>query len=118
MGLVIAITFLSFGNKFEGNFFLAVGVGVFASIGTHLMWLFRPLFGFPSPETIAFPLTSLGSAGAAIGTTWSGYLSTHVGMMDALDSRSLTTKAIFSHTIGGLVSGITANYIFILVSLL
>ena len=33
MGLVIAITFMSYNSKgFEGNFFLATGVGVFASI--------------------------------------------------------------------------------------
>ena len=244
MGLVIAITFISLGQNFEGNFFLAVGVGVLASIvgsvvsvrmltyyskkhynipkdddpikkiddnefhritregtfinrllesaldggkngveiglqiipgiliistlvimitnqppvegftgsalegigylpkfGKHLMFIFRPLFGFTSPEAIAFPLTSLGSAGAAvgfveefltqgyigikdiavftaIGTTWSGYLSTHVGMMDALHSRALTTKAIISHTIGGLVSGVVANYLFMLVGFL
>jgi hypothetical protein len=115
------------------------GVGYLPAVGKHLMFIFHPLFGFDSPEAIAFPLTSLGSAGAAIGfvdeflangyidvkdiavftaigTTWSGYLSTHVGMMDALKSRSLTTKAIFSHTIGGLVSGIVANYLYILIS--
>ncbi|QLY40637.1 hypothetical protein HF295_07180 [Hujiaoplasma nucleasis] len=117
------------------------GVGWLPSIGKHLMFIFKPLFGFDSPEAIAFPLTSLGSAGAAIGfvdeflssgfidvkdiavftaigTTWSGYLSTHVGMMDSLDSRPLTSKAIFSHTIGGLVSGISANYLFILITLI
>ena len=116
------------------------GVGWLPEIGKHLMFIFKPLFGFHSPEAIAFPLTSMGSAGAAlgfvdeflangfidvkdiavftaIGTTWSGYLSTHVGMMDSLNSRALTSKAIFSHTIGGLVSGIAANYLFILVSL-
>lgn len=116
------------------------GVGYLPRFGTHLMFIFKPLFGFTSPEAIAFPLISLGSAGAAlgivpefldngyiaikdiavftaIGTTWSGYLSTHVGMMDSLNARPLTTKAIMSHTLGGLVSGIAANYIFMLVSL-
>ncbi|AIO19163.1 hypothetical protein KQ51_01286 [Candidatus Izimaplasma bacterium HR1] len=114
------------------------GIGYLPKIGQHLMFIFKPLFGFTSPEAIAFPLTSLGSAGAAvgfveeflnqgyigikdiavftaIGTTWSGYLSTHVGMMDALHSRPLTTKAIIAHTIGGLVSGVAANYLFIFV---
>lgn len=116
------------------------GVGYLPAIGSHLMFIFKPLFGFTSPEAIAFPLTSLGSAGAAlgfveefliqgyisvkdiavfaaIGTTWSGYLSTHVSMMDALNSRALTTKAIFAHTIGGLVSGVVANYLYILLTL-
>jgi hypothetical protein len=114
------------------------GVGYLPAIGKYLMFIFHPLFGFDSPEAIAFPLTSLGSAGAAlgfvdeflangyidvkdiavftaIGTTWSGYLSTHVGMMDALKSRALTTKAILAHTIGGLVSGIVANYLYMLI---
>ena len=117
------------------------GVGYLPAIGQHLMFIFRPLFGFDYPEAIAFPLTSLGSAGAAvgfvdeflangyidvkdiavftaIGTTWSGYLSTHVGMMDALKSRALTTKAILAHTVGGLVSGIVANYLYIILAAL
>lgn len=116
------------------------GVGYLPKFGSHLMFIFKPLFGFTSPEAIAFPLISLGSAGAAIGivpefldngyitikdiavftaigTTWSGYLSTHVGMMDALNARPLTTKALLAHTVGGLVSGIAANYIFMIVSL-
>lgn len=116
------------------------GVGYLPRIGQHLMFIFKPLFGFTRPEAIAFPLTSLGSAGAAlgfveeflnsgyigvkdiavftaIGTTWSGYLSTHVGMMDALKSRALTSNAILSHTIGGLVSGIVANYLYMFIML-
>lgn len=114
------------------------GIEYLPKFGQHLMFIFKPLFGFTEPEAIAFPLTSLGSAGAAvgfveeflengyitvkdiavftaIGTTWSGYLSTHVGMMDALHARPLTSKAILAHTIGGLVSGVAANYIYILV---
>lgn len=116
------------------------GVGALPFIGQYLMFIFRPLFGFTTPEAIAFPLTSLGSAGAAvgfvplflengyitikdiavftaIGTTWSGYLATHISMMDSLDSRSLSGKAIVSHTIGGIVSGVVANYLFILLTL-
>jgi hypothetical protein len=37
--------------------------------------------------------------------------------MDSLDSRSLSGKAILAHTIGGLVSGVAANYLFILLTL-
>ena len=117
------------------------GIGYLPTIGQHLMFIFKPLFGFTTPEAIAFPLTSLGSAGAAvglveqfltdglvtvkdiavftaIGTTWSGYLSTHVGMMDTLHARPLTSKAILAHTIGGLVSGIVANYLYIFLQLI
>ncbi len=51
----------------------------------------------------------------AMGMYFSGYLSTHVGMMDTLRARSLTTKAIISHTIGGIVAGITSHFIFIII---
>ena len=87
------------------------------------------------------PDKALGAAGAAIGMAerlvagglanahdvavftamcmcWSGYLSTHVAMMDALKSSHLTGKAILSHTIGGLVAGISANLIFQLIAML
>lgn len=43
---------------------------------------------------------------------WSGYLSTHVAMMDSLKFRNLTGTAILSHTIGGIAGGIAANIIF------
>jgi hypothetical protein len=50
-----------------------------------------------------------------MGMTWSGYLSTHVSMLDALDARPLIGKAILSHTIAGLCGGIIAHWIFVLV---
>lgn len=114
------------------------GIGLLPMIGEKLSFILRPLFGFNSPEAIAFPITSLGAVGAAMslvpkfitdgivtpndiavftamGMCWSGYLSTHVGMMDALNARSLTGKAILSHTIGGLCAGISAHFIFMLI---
>lgn len=117
------------------------GVGVLPMLGEYLMFIFKPLFGFTSPEAVAFPLTSLGSAGAALGfipnflengyitikdiavftamgTTWSGYLSTHISMMESLGARKLSGKAILSHTIGGIVSGVVANYLFIIMDLI
>ena len=116
------------------------GIGILPMLGGYLMFIFKPLFGFTSPEAVAFPLTSLGSAGAAIGfipnflengyitikdiavftamgTTWSGYLSTHISMMDSLGARKLSGKAILSHTIGGIVSGVVANYLFIIIDM-
>ena len=113
------------------------GVGVLPWIGGKLSFILNPLFGFSSPEAIAVPITALGSTGAAIGTVanmaaagkvsgndiavftaicmcWSGYLSTHIGMMDALGVRKLSSKAILSHTIGGIVAGIVAHYLFVL----
>jgi spore maturation protein SpmB len=117
------------------------GVGLLPWIGSKLNFILQPLFGFSSPEAIAVPITALGAAGAAIGIVekliaagqanahdiavftamcmcWSGYLSTHVAMMDALKSSKLTGKAIACHTVGGLCAGVAANWIFRLISLL
>ena len=114
------------------------GIGLLPIIGNKISSILEFLFGFKSAEAIAFPITSLGAVGAAMslvpkfitdgiitpndiavftamGMCWSGYLSTHVGMMDALNARNLTSKAIFSHTIGGLVAGISAHFIFTLI---
>jgi spore maturation protein SpmB len=100
-----------------------------------------PLFGFSSPEAIAVPITALGAAGAAIGIVekllaagqvnahdiavftsmcmcWSGYLSTHVAMMDSLKCRELTGKAILYHTIGGICAGIASNWLYTLITLI
>lgn len=113
------------------------GVGVLPWIGQKLEFILKPLFGFQSPEAIAFPITSLGAAGAAIGLVpemlqnnliggneiavftamgmcWSGYLSTHVAMMDGLKCRELTGKAISSHTLGGIVAGVSAHFLYLL----
>ena len=114
------------------------GIGLLPLIGEKISFILKPLFGFTSPEAIAFPITSLGAVGAAMslvpqfitdgiitpndiavftamGMCWSGYLSTHVGMMDALNARELTSKAILSHTIGGLIAGISAHLIYMLI---
>ncbi len=115
------------------------GVALFPKLGELINPILQPLFGFTSAEAIAFPITALGSVGAAMGLVrdfitkgligpndiavftamgmcWSGYLSTHVGMMDALGVRKLSSKAILSHTIGGICAGVSANYIYLLVS--
>ena len=117
------------------------GVALLPWLGQKLSFIIQPLFGFQRPEAISVPITALGAAGAAIGIVeklvqsrlagahdiavftamcmcWSGYLSTHVAMMDALKSSHLTGKAILCHTIGGLCAGISANLLFQLFSLL
>ncbi|PID89006.1 MAG: hypothetical protein CSB01_04325, partial [Bacteroidia bacterium] len=76
------------------------GVPVLPKVAGQIWWLFKGLFGFQYSELIAFPITSLGSVGAALslmksfvakgmiganevavftamGMCWSGYLSTH-----------------------------------------
>lgn len=113
------------------------GVGILPWIGSKLSFILSPLFGFSSPEAIAVPITALGSTGAAIGTVakmaavgkvsgndiavftaicmcWSGYISTHIAMMDALGTKEATGKALISHTIGGLVAGVAAHILYML----
>ena len=116
------------------------GIGLLPWLGEQLDFILVPLFGFQSAEAIAVPITALGAAGAAISivenlvTTglanahdvavftamcmcWSGYLSTHVAMMDSLKCHELTGKAIACHTAGGLCAGVAANWIFRLLML-
>ena len=113
------------------------GVALLPALGEKLMFILNPLFGFTNAQAIAFPVTSLGAVGAAMslvprfitenvitpndiavftamGMCWSGYLSTHVGMMDALGVRKLSSKAIISHTIGGIAAGLVAHFLYLL----
>ncbi len=117
------------------------GVGLLPWIGEKLSFILQPLFGFQSSEAIAVPITALGAAGAAIGIVkelvaeglanahdiavftsmcmcWSGYLSTHVAMMDSLKCSKLTGNAIVCHTIGGLCAGVFSNWFFKLLMLI
>ncbi|EGC78129.1 hypothetical protein HMPREF9353_00976 [Treponema denticola F0402] len=110
------------------------GIAVLPWIGQKLSFILNPMYGFSSPEAISVPITALGSTGAALGIVkemsfagkinandiavftaicmcWSGYISTHIAMMDALDTKEMTGKAILSHTIGGLFAGIVAHLI-------
>lgn len=117
------------------------GIALLPVIGEKLSFIINPIFGFKSPEAIAVPITALGSAGAAIGLVadmagrgiisgndiavftsicmcWSGYLSTHIAMMDALDTKEMTGNAIICHTIGGLCAGFFAHLIWTLLAFL
>ena len=126
-------------EPYRGN--AGEGVAILPWLANLLSFLLNPLFGFSHAEAIAVPVTALGSAGAALGLIpdfaqrglitvgdlavftavcmcWSGYLSTHVSMMEVLGCRAHTGKAILSHTIGGLCAGVAAHWLFVLLSLL
>ena len=133
---------LTFGPDSTGAYTGAAyqGVEFLPWLGGKCNFIFEWLFGFEDPHLIAFPITALGAVGAAlglvpnfleagwidgnaiavftaIGMCWSGYLSTHTAMLDTLGYRSLTTKAILAHTIGGLAAAIVAHWTFVLFSL-
>ena len=117
------------------------GVELLPWLGAKIDFLFRWLFGFGDPHQIAFPITALGAVGAAlslvpgfaeqgwidgnaiavftaIGMCWSGFLSTHTAMLDSLGYREQTSKAILSHTVGGLCAAIVAHWMYVLFALI
>ncbi len=137
------VMLLTFGPSASGIYTGAAyeGVELLPWLGEKIDFVFKWLFGFQDPHLIAFPITALGAVGAAlglipnfisqgwidgnaiavftaIGMCWSGYLSTHTAMLDSLGFRNLTTKAIISHTIGGLAAAFVAHWIYMLYSLI
>ncbi len=113
------------------------GVAFLPWLAAQLDFILKPLFGFTYDGAIAVPITALGSAGASLGMIpdmvsknliganeiavftamcmcWSGYLSTHIAMMNELKCNNLVSCAIFAHTIGGLCAGIVAHLIYMI----
>ena len=137
--LVMILTFGPSDGTYDGQAY--EGIELLPFLAGKINFVFDWLFGFQDPHLVAFPITTLGAVGAAlglvpsflaegwadgnaiavftaIGMCWSGYLSTHTAMLDSLGYRELTSKAILAHTFGGLVAAITAHWIFMLYSLL
>ena len=137
------VMILTFGPSASGAYTGAAyeGTELLPWAAEKINFIFDWLFGFEDPHLIAFPITALGAVGAAlslvpnflaegwvngnaiavftaIGMCWSGYLSTHTAMLDTLGFRKLTGKAILAHTIGGLVAGIVAHWLYMLIILL
>ncbi len=131
------VQILTFGPSVDGIYTGAANEGVefLPYLGSKIEFILKPLFGFRHGAALSVPITALGAAGAAIALIpglvetgmadagnlavftamcmcWSGYLSTHVAMMDSLGKKELAGKAIFSHTVGGLVAGVSANIIY------
>lgn len=148
-GVLIISTFvmmLTFGGSHEGidaagNEIIVYTGGAYQ--GTQLLpwlagkigFLFRWLFGFTSPEVIAFPITALGAVGAALGLIpefaakgivdgnaiavctamgmcWSGFLSTDAAILDSIGYRMLVVKSFLCTLAGGICAGISAHWIY------
>lgn len=148
-GVLIISTFvmmLTFGGSNEGvdaagNEIIVYTGGAYQ--GTQLLpwlagkigFLFRWLFGFASPEVIAFPITALGAVGAALGLIpefaakgivdgnaiavctamgmcWSGFLSTDAAILDSIGYRMLVVKSFLCTLAGGICAGISAHWIY------
>lgn len=149
-GVLIISTFvmmMTFGGSSEGVDESGNAIVVYTGAayqGTQLLpWLagkisfvFEWLFGFQSPELVAFPITALGAVGAALGLIpefssqgiidgnaiavftamgmcWSGYLSTDAATLDSLGYRPLVPRAFFSTFIGGICAGIISHWAYV-----
>ena len=137
------VMILTFGPGADGTYSGQAyqGIELLPALAAKADWLFEWLFGFSDPHQIAFPITALGAVGAAlslvpgfaqqgwvdgnaiavftaIGMCWSGFLSTHTAMLDSLGYREQTSKAILSHTIGGLCAALTAHWLYLLATLI
>ena len=133
---------LTFGPSADGTYTGAAyeGTELLPWLASKIGIVFEWLFGFTDPHQIAFPITALGAVGAAlglipsfmsngwidgnaiavftaIGMCWSGFLSTHTAMLDSLGYRELTSKAVLSHTFGGLVAAFVAHWLYVLIML-
>lgn len=121
------------GAAYEGVYFLPWLAG-------KIDFIITPLFGFTHMEALSVVATSLASAGAsmslvagllqsgllgakdiavltAICFCWSGFLSTHVPMLDDLKGTEFTGFAIVTHLVGGLAAGVLANVICMLIGI-
>lgn len=142
-GTVLICTFvmiLTFGPAGDSGQYLGVayeGVQLLPRIGAYFLPVASVLWGFDVPELLAFPFTALGAVGSAMGLTkgfidagfatartvatftgmgicMSGFLSTHIGMLDTLKQNHFVKQAIGCQLLGGAVAGIAANYLFLL----
>lgn len=115
------------------------GCALLPHLAAKLSFLFKWLFGFTAPELIAFPITALGAVGAALslipefaqkgimndnavavftamGMCWSGFISTHTAMLDAMGYRRLLTRDFISQILGGICAGFIAHWLYVLIA--
>lgn len=113
------------------------GIQLLPRLAGKINFIFEWLFGFKNAELVAFPITSLGAVGAALGQvprfmaeglldgnavavftamgiSWSGFFSTYSAIFDAIGYRQLTSKAILVHLLCGLLAGVFAHLIYML----
>ena len=98
-------------------------------------FLFRWLFGFNASELVAFPVTALGTVGAALGLIpemmkggiidsnaiavftamgmcWSGFLSADAATLDSLGYRHFISRSFSCTFVGGLTAGIVTHWLY------
>ncbi len=142
--IICTLTMMLTNGPAEGGIYTGAayeGIALLPALADRISFILQPLFGFTSSANIAVPVTALGSAGASLGIVprltaagqvacndiavftaicmcWSGYLSTHVSMMDMLGCSRFTGKAILCHTLGGLAAGVASHWLYVGISLI
>lgn len=104
-------------------------------------FLFQWLFGFNASELVAFPITALGTVGAALGLIpemmskgiidsnaiavftamgmcWSGFLSADAATLDSLGYRHFISRSFTCTFIGGIAAGIITHWLCVLITYL
>ena len=104
-------------------------------------FVFQWLFGFNASELVAFPITALGTVGAALGLIpemmskgiidsnaiavftamgmcWSGFLSADAATLDSLGYRHFISRSFTSTFIGGIAAGIITHWLYVLITYL
>ena len=100
-------------------------------------FVFHWLFGFNASELVAFPITALGTVGAALGLIpemmskgiidsnaiavftamgmcWSGFLSADAATLDSLGYRHFISRSFSCTFIAGLAAGIITHWLYVL----
>ena len=136
------VMMLSNGASTDGTYTGAAYEGIYLLpwLAGKIDFIITPLFGFQHMEALSVVATSLASAGAsmsllsslleggllaakdvavltAICFCWSGFLSTHVPMLDDLKGTEFTGFAIVTHLAGGLAAGALANLLCMLIGI-
>ena len=104
-------------------------------------FVFRWLFGFNASELVAFPITALGTVGAALGLIpemmskgiidsnaiavftamgmcWSGFLSADAATLDSLGYRHFISRSFTCTFIGGISAGIITHWLYVFITYL
>ena len=104
-------------------------------------FIFQWLFGFNASELVAFPITALGTVGAALGLIpemmskgiidsnaiavftamgmcWSGFLSADAATLDSLGYRHFISRSFTCTFIGGISAGIITHWLYVLITFL
>ena len=104
-------------------------------------FVFKWLFGFNASELVAFPITALGTVGAALGLIpemmskgiidsnaiavftamgmcWSGFLSADAATLDSLGYRHFISRSFTCTFIGGISAGIITHWLYVLITFL